>query len=93
MACTLARVDRREESLARRVTVTYSRGELVAYSPVTQKHVGDGMTVAELCEAALTVSDNAAANLLLASFGGPPALTAYLRSLGGGPGSTAINRS
>ena len=61
--------------------------------PVTQKHVGDGINVAELCEATLTVSDNAAANLLLASFGGPPALTAYLRSLGGGPGSTAINRS
>jgi beta-lactamase class A len=80
VACTLARVDRREESLARRVT--YSRGELVAYSPVTEKHVGDGMTVAELCEAALTVSDNTAANLLLASFGGPPALTTYLRSLG-----------
>lgn len=79
-AFTLARVDRREESLARRVN--YSRGELVAYSPVTEKHVGDGMTVAELCEAALTVSDNTAANLLLASFGGPPALTAYLRSLG-----------
>ena len=83
MACTLARVDRREESLARRVTVTYSRGELVAYSPVTQKHVGDGMTVAELCEAALTVSHNTAANLLLASFGGPPTLSADLRSLGG----------
>jgi beta-lactamase class A len=80
VACTLARVDRREESLARRVT--YSRGELVAYSPVTEKHLGDGLTVAELCEAALTVSDNTAANLLLASFGGPPALTAYLRSLG-----------
>jgi beta-lactamase class A len=40
------------------------------------------MTLAELCEAALTVSDNTAANALLASFGGPPALTSYARSLG-----------
>jgi beta-lactamase class A len=38
--------------------------------------------VAELCEAAITVSDNTAANLLLDSFGGPPALTSYIRSLG-----------
>jgi beta-lactamase class A len=40
------------------------------------------MTIAELCEAAVTVSDSTAANLLLTSFGGPTALTAYLRSLG-----------
>ena len=40
------------------------------------------MTVAQLCEAAVTVSDNGAANLLLDSFGGPPQLTAYLRSIG-----------
>jgi beta-lactamase class A len=40
------------------------------------------MTVAQLCEAAVTVSDNGAANLLLESFGGPAQLTAYLRSIG-----------
>jgi beta-lactamase class A len=40
------------------------------------------MTVAELCHAAVTVSDNTAANLLLASFGGPQGLTSYARSAG-----------
>jgi len=40
------------------------------------------MTLAELCEAAITTSDNTAANLVLASYGGPAALTAYLRELG-----------
>ncbi len=40
------------------------------------------MTIAALCEAAITVSDSTAANLLFASFGGPAALTAYVRSLG-----------
>ena len=79
-AFVLARVGRGQESLGRRIP--YARADLVAYSPITEKHAGDGMTVAELCEAALTVSDNTAANLLLASFGGPPALTAYVRSLG-----------
>ena len=40
------------------------------------------MTVGELCSATVSLSDNTAANLLLASNGGPPALTAYVRSLG-----------
>ena len=82
-AFVLARVDRGEESLARRVV--YSRDDLVTYSPITEKHAGGGgMTVGELCDAAVTLSDNTAANLLLDSFGGPAGLTAYMRSLGDG---------
>ena len=37
---------------------------------------------AALCEAAVTLSDNTAANLLLATLGGPPAVTAFVRGLG-----------
>ena len=40
------------------------------------------MTLAELCQAALQRSDNAAANLLLKRIGGPPAITAFARSIG-----------
>lgn len=40
------------------------------------------MSIEALCEAAITLSDSTAANLLLTGFGGPAALTAYLRSLG-----------
>ena len=40
------------------------------------------MTVAEICDAALTRSDNTAGNLLLAGIGGPPGLTAFARGLG-----------
>ncbi len=80
-AFVLSRVDRAQEQLARRIT--FSTGDLIAYSPATQPRAnGAGMTVAELCEAAVTLSDNTAANLLLASFGGPPKLTEFLRSLG-----------
>ena len=80
-AFVLARVDRGEERLDRRVH--YGRGDLVAYSPVAGKHAdGDGMTMGELCQAAVTLSDNTAGNLLLDSFGGPAGLTAYLRSIG-----------
>lgn len=79
-AAVLARVDRNEERLDRRIT--YTDADLVAYSPVTGKHVADGMTVGELCDAAVTLSDNTAGNLLLASLGGPSGLTAYARTLG-----------
>ena len=80
-AFVLARVDRGQESLSRRVT--YTRKDVIAYSPVTEKHVGgEGMSIGALCQAAMTLSDNTAANLLFASFGGPAALTAYLRSIG-----------
>jgi beta-lactamase class A len=56
---------------------------MVDYSPVTKDRVGgDGMTLAELCAAAITYSDSTAANLLLATMGGPQGLTAYARSIG-----------
>lgn len=77
----LARVDKGEENLERRVT--YQQDKIVSYSPETQKHVGgEGMTVGELCKAAITLSDNTAGNLLLESLGGPEALTKWLRSIG-----------
>lgn len=80
-AFVLARVDRGEEQLDRRIAFT--RQDLVAHSPATESRVGGrGMTVSELCGAAMTISDNTAGNLLLASFGGPAALTSYVRSLG-----------
>jgi beta-lactamase class A len=80
-AAVLARVDARQEQLTRRITIDASA--IVTYSPVTEKHIGgDGMTLAEICEAAMTLSDNTAANVLLASIGGPAGLTAFARRLG-----------
>jgi beta-lactamase class A len=76
----LKRVEEKHEQLDRRVM--YSRTDLLTYSPVTQQHVNDGLTVSQLCEAAMILSDNTAANLLLASLGGPGALNAFLRSIG-----------
>jgi beta-lactamase class A len=80
-AAILARVDAGKEQLTRRIA--FDASVLVTYSPVTEKRVGgDGMTLAELCDAAVTRSDNTAANLLLAGIGGPPGLTAFVRGLG-----------
>lgn len=80
-AHVLARVDQKQEDLSRRIV--YSAEQLVAYSPTTELHVGgQGLSVGSLCEAAMTLSDNTAANLLLDSMGGPDGLTAWLRSIG-----------
>ena len=77
----LQRVDAGQERLDRRIVIR--REDLLEWAPVTSKHVGGaGMTVAELCEAAITMSDNTAANLLLASEGGPAGVTAFARRLG-----------
>ncbi len=69
-----------ESVLARQLRV--EKKHLVAWAPIAERHVGEEMTVASLCDAAVRYSDNAAANLLLELIGGPPAFTAYARSLG-----------
>jgi beta-lactamase class A len=51
--------------------VTYSKDDLVTYSPVTENHVDTGMTLLEISEAAIRKSDNTAGNLLLKELGGP----------------------
>ncbi|RCK33912.1 beta-lactamase TEM [Thalassospira xiamenensis] len=79
-AAVLHKVDRESETLDRRIT--YRSDDLVTYSPITEKHVDSGMTIGELCEAALHLSDNTAANLVLDVLGGPDVLTAYLRDIG-----------
>jgi beta-lactamase class A len=62
--------------------VSYTGDQLVTYSPITEKHVDTGMTVAEICAAALQYSDNTAANLIIELVGGPAAVTAFARSIG-----------
>ena len=81
VATVLARVDRGAERLDRRIV--FGQNAVLSYAPITRQRVGaPGMRVAELCQAAITLSDNTAANLLLASIGGPATVTAFARSLG-----------
>ena len=59
---------------------------VLTYSPATKAHAGlGGMTLAEICEGGVALSDNTAANLMLDALGaldGPAGLTAWLRSTG-----------
>jgi beta-lactamase class A len=63
-------------------TVRYSEEDLIQHSPVTEKHVKTGMSLKELCDAAVRYSDNTAANLLFDALGGPKGLDAALEKLG-----------
>lgn len=80
-AAILARVDRGQLSLDDRVS--YSSTDLLDHAPITTQHVTDGfMTVGTLAQAVITMSDNTAANLLLAKLGGVACFTEFVRSLG-----------
>ncbi len=79
-ALVLRRVDAGEDQLDR--ILTYTEADLLDYAPVTEGQVSTGMSLAALCEAAVTVSDNTAANLLLRTLDGPSGFTARLRELG-----------
>ncbi|WP_371926879.1 class A beta-lactamase [Bradyrhizobium sp. WD16] len=80
-AAILARADAGKDDLSHRIV--FKGRDLVAYSPVTKDRAGgDGMRIDELCEAAMTRSDNTAANLLVARLGGPAKVTAFARRLG-----------
>ena len=83
LACgaLLAKVDREQEQLDRRIVI--QDDDLVTYSPVMQDRTGPpGVTLGEACEAALFTSDNTAANIILKEVGGPQSLTSFLRSIG-----------
>ncbi len=63
--------------------IAYGQGDLLDYAPVTGAHVAEGrMAVRDLCAAAVSLSDNTAANLLLPLAGGPSGLTQFVRTLG-----------
>lgn len=62
--------------------VTFTRDELITYSPVTELRVDTGMTLLEIADAAVRYSDNTAGNLLLDELGGPGGFDAALTAIG-----------
>jgi len=63
--------------------IRFSHKQLLPGSPVSKNFADtEGMSLAALCEAAITESDNTAANLLLDALGGISAWNAYARTLG-----------
>ena len=62
--------------------VRYTEADLMKSSQITRRHVATGMSLRDLCDAAVRYSDGTAGNLLLRTIGGPAELTKYLRGLG-----------
>jgi beta-lactamase class A len=62
--------------------VTYTKADVNSISPITKDHIATGMTIRQLCDAAIRYSDGTAGNLLMRDIGGPAQLTAYMRELG-----------
>ncbi|WP_406419647.1 class A beta-lactamase [Streptomyces sp. NBC_00873] len=62
--------------------VTYTKADVNSISPITKDHIATGMTIRQLCDAAIRYSDGTAGNLLMRDIGGPAQLTAYVRGLG-----------
>ncbi|MEV6338367.1 class A beta-lactamase [Nocardia vinacea] len=62
--------------------VRFTREDIRSISPITKDRVESGMTIGELCDAAVRYSDGTAGNLLLDDIGGTAGFTDYLRGLG-----------
>ena len=80
-AAVLRRVDVGTLTLDHKLTLRPE--DMVSHAPVTSAHLAEGsMSVRDLCAATVTVSDNPAANILLAAIDGPSGLTQFLRGIG-----------
>ncbi|WP_010283770.1 class A beta-lactamase [Bacillus timonensis] len=62
--------------------ITYTKDDLVTYSPITENYVDTGMTLLEVGEAAVRFSDNTAGNILFEAIGGPEGFEQALRQIG-----------
>lgn len=79
VAAVLKRSESRPELMQQ--VLHWTPADHLSYMPVTEKHPA-GMTVSDLCSAAIQYSDNLAANVLLTWVGGPAAITRLALSMG-----------
>ena len=83
VSALLHRVDQGRDHLDR--VIAYGEADLLDYAPVTRAHLkAGGLALSDLCQAAIELSDNTAANLILRQIGGPAGVTAFARGLGDG---------
>lgn len=79
-AAVLWRLDRGQETLERRLPVRQE--DELDNSDFTKTRIGGTASIAELCQSTVTISDNAAANILLDTMDGPAGLTRFFRAIG-----------
>ncbi|HAF87986.1 MAG: class A beta-lactamase [Legionellaceae bacterium] len=62
--------------------ISYSTNDLTNWSPITKQHLATGLTIKQLCAAAISFSDNTAMNLLVKQMGGLNEMTHFAHTLG-----------
>ena len=87
-ACLLERVQRKIDALDREVAITAA--DIVPHAPVVEPAVGAKLTLRQLAQAAVELSDNAATNILIREMGGLAVLNAWYASAG--DHTTRLNR-
>ncbi|MNH48591.1 Beta-lactamase OXY-2 precursor [compost metagenome] len=87
-AATLLRVQAGQERLDRAIPI--SAADMINHAPTTEKAVGSTLTVEQLMQATVELSDNPAANILIREMGGLGALRAFYRGIG--DDSTRVDR-
>jgi beta-lactamase class A len=82
LACAklLADIEKGLQSFDTSTVIT--KESLISWSPITEKLVGEKISLNEACSAAMIMSDNTAANIVLTAIKGPKALTQFMRSIG-----------
>lgn len=61
--------------------IIYTKNDLTNWAPITSKHLMEGMTVSNLCAAAIRYSDNTAMNLLVKELGGLEQINVFAHSI------------
>ncbi|WP_193016489.1 MULTISPECIES: class A beta-lactamase [Gammaproteobacteria] len=79
VAAVLKESEKQAGLLDKNIVITKS--DLVAYSPITEKHLATGMTLAQLSAATLQYSDNTAMNKIIDYLGSPAKVTEFARSI------------
>ncbi len=87
-AATLLRVQAGHERLDRAIPIT--RADMLNHAPTTEPAVGSTLTVQQLMQGTVELSDNPAANILIREMGGLDALRAFYRGIG--DDSTRVDR-
>ena len=79
-AAMLEKIQRDQEKFERAIPIT--QADMLSHAPVTEKAIGRTLTIEQLMQATVEVSDNPAANILIREMGGIDAMRAWYRSIG-----------
>ena len=82
IACAKLLYDSEQGDINLNSTVKIKKTDLVTYSPVIEKYVGQAITLDDVCSATMKTSDNTAANIIINAVGGTESITDFVRHTG-----------